>query len=311
MRNDGLTSTSAAKVKVLFIAGPTRSGSTIISNILGQINGFFHAGEVIEAWDRGRIWKCSCGRLPVECAVWSKIFSTLDAAVSPQDQADIIRIRDELSRSHKVILNHYRRTGGLAGPKSASLYDKGLSTLYAIIANATNAEVIVDSSKNVGYADSLTRIGNIDLHVIHLVRDSRATAYSWSKKKQELWQTNPYKTSMEWSSRNIALECLKKRHPDKYIKVRYEDFMTTPRKTILQILHHLQITKATLPFVSPNEVIIESSHGLCGNPGRYSHGVEQLVLDNRWKHMNKRDGLVATALTWPLLLKYHYQLHLS
>ena len=116
------------------------------------------------------------------------------------------------------------------------------------------------------------------------------------------------KTSMEWSSRNLALECYKGMHPDRYLQVRYEDFMSQPRDTVQQILDHLKTSRKILPFVSSHEVVIEASHGLCGNPGRYSHGAERLALDDRWRNMKRRDGLVATAFTWPLLLKYRYPL---
>ncbi|MEJ2283977.1 MAG: sulfotransferase [Desulfobacterales bacterium] len=187
------------QIKVLYIAGPTRSGSTILSNILGQISGFFHAGEVIEAWDRGRLWKCSCGQLPQECPVWSEIFMTLDAAFDAHDRAAIIRKRDRLSRSHKVILNHYLGLDHSSGNQQESKYFQSLAKLYAVIKTQTQADVIIDSSKNAGYAHSLLNVSNIDLHVVHLVRDSRATAFSWSKKKQELWKANPLRTSMEWS----------------------------------------------------------------------------------------------------------------
>ena len=42
------------KIKVLYIAGPSRSGSTFLSSILGEIQGIFNAGEVIDVWDKGR-----------------------------------------------------------------------------------------------------------------------------------------------------------------------------------------------------------------------------------------------------------------
>jgi len=295
-------------VKVLFIAGPTRSGSTIISNILGQIEGFFHAGEVIEAWDRGRIWKCSCGQVPHECVIWSGIFKSLNSSISAEDQAAIIRLRDKLSRSHKVILNHSLHPDSSTEDKPAAIYLDGLAKLYTIIKNRTGADVIVDSSKNVGYADTLSKVAVIDLHVVHLVRDSRATVFSWSKKKRELWQMNPLRASVEWISRNLASEFMKKRRPEKFINIRYEDFIENPRRCLGDILKVLNIYDVELPFLSPHEVIIKSSHGLCGNPGRYNHGAEKLAIDNRWKEMKKTDGLIATMLTWPLLLKYRYQL---
>lgn len=296
------------KVRVLYIAGPTRSGSTIISNILGQINGFFHAGEVIEAWDRGREWKCSCGQSPIECEVWSKIFKTLNAAISRADQAEIVRMRDKLSKSHKVILNHYRNSHKLIPNTAEARYLDGLATLYNMIRNKTGADVIIDSSKNVGYADTLKRMKAIELYVLHLVRDSRATVFSWSKKKKGLWKAHPLKTAAVWSSRNIAAEFLKRGQSNKYLKMRYEDFIKNPQEGVRAILNILNVGKVRLPFISSDEVILETSHGLCGNPGRFNRGVEKLEMDNRWKEMKLSDNLVAIFLTWPLLLKYNYQL---
>ena len=39
------------KIKVLYIAGNGRSGSTLLGVLLGQIPGFFNVGEVRRVWD--------------------------------------------------------------------------------------------------------------------------------------------------------------------------------------------------------------------------------------------------------------------
>jgi hypothetical protein len=36
------------RIRVLYIAGPSRSGSTLIGRILGEIPGFFDTGELID-----------------------------------------------------------------------------------------------------------------------------------------------------------------------------------------------------------------------------------------------------------------------
>jgi hypothetical protein len=295
-------------VKVLFIAGPTRSGSTIIGNILGQIKGFFHAGELIEAWDRGRTWKCSCGKDPIICEVWSQIFKTLNSVISRTDQAEIIRIRNKLSQSLRVIINQYQHPYKLVPNTPEDRYLSGLATLYKIIQNKTGAEIIIDSSKNVGYCETLKRVNAIELYVLHLIRDSRAIVFSWSKKKRGLWKVHPLKTAAVWSSRNMAAEFLKSGLSNRYIKMRYEDFINTPQEKVRAILKILNVGKVQLPFISSNEVMLKTSHGLCGNPGRFNCGVEKLEMDNRWKNMKLSDNLMATFLTWPLLLRYNYQL---
>jgi hypothetical protein len=298
--------TTNGPVKLLFIAGPTRSGSTILSNVLGQIDGLFHAGEVIEAWDRGRQWKCSCGELPADCPVWSGIFRDLDKEITADAQSAIIHIRNKWSRSHKVIFNHY--LGPKYNQKEDDLYAHGLTTLYSLIKRGTGAEIIVDSSKNVGYTDTLDRIEALDLYVVHLLRDSRATAYSWSKKKKELWRAHPLKTSFEWSSRNIAAEMFRLKAQRRYLKIRYEDFITHPRTVVQSILNFVGHPAVKLPFIAPDEVVLDRSHGLCGNPGRYNRGSEKLRLDDRWKTMKGSHKLLTTMLTWPLLLRNNYRL---
>ncbi|MCP4745011.1 MAG: sulfotransferase [Desulfobacteraceae bacterium] len=310
MKNEFLKSSPGpnGKLKVLFIAGPTRSGSTIISNILSQMKGFFHAGEVIEAWDRGRTWKCSCGQYPKNCEIWSDIFKSLDARISKKDQAEIIRTGNIVSRSHKVILNYYLPSKNGVNCQSEASYLKGLSILYKLIQHKSGADIIIDSSKNVGYADALKKIKAIDLYVVHLVRDSRAAVFSWSKRKKELWRAKPIRKAVEWSSRNLAAEFLKKRRPVKYFQIRYEDFIKNPQKEVLSLLNFMDFSIKQLPFISKDEVIIKSSHGLCGNPGRYNRGVEKLLLDNRWRQMKRSDNLIATVLTWPFLIKYQYPL---
>ncbi len=65
------------KVKVLYIAGYERSGSTLLHNVLGQLDGFFAAGELAKIWDRSLIEnrRCGCGAPFRECEVWRRILT--------------------------------------------------------------------------------------------------------------------------------------------------------------------------------------------------------------------------------------------
>ena len=65
------------KFKVLYVAGSGRSGSTILGNILGGVEGFFSVGELRLIWERGLIrnWLCGCGVSFRECPVWSEVVS--------------------------------------------------------------------------------------------------------------------------------------------------------------------------------------------------------------------------------------------
>jgi hypothetical protein len=55
--------------------------------------------------------------------------------------------------------------------------------------------------------------------------------------------------------------------------------------------------------------VLGNSHGLSGNPSRFSHGEVTLRADEAWRErMPRRDRVVVTALGSPLLLRYGWQL---
>ncbi|HMB70712.1 MAG TPA: sulfotransferase, partial [bacterium] len=68
---------SEGRLKVLYIAGNGRSGSTLLDVILGQIPGFFPVGEVRNVWDYGVVENrpCGCGEAFHDCPFWSRILS--------------------------------------------------------------------------------------------------------------------------------------------------------------------------------------------------------------------------------------------
>ena len=92
-----------SKLKILYILGSGRSGSTLLAALLGEMDGFFDAGELRAFWTLclpGRRL-CGCG-LPVrQCNVWSEVLarmpskskSTLDEAHVRQWQMSAIRLR--------------------------------------------------------------------------------------------------------------------------------------------------------------------------------------------------------------------------
>jgi len=87
--------TTDREFKVLFIAGEGRSGSTIIGDILGQIEGFFSVGELFYVWDRGLIqnWRCSCGLSFEECPVWSEVIAQAFGDRSQVDAEKLLSMR--------------------------------------------------------------------------------------------------------------------------------------------------------------------------------------------------------------------------
>ena len=61
-------------VRVLYIAGLAHSGSTLLSRVLGEVEGLFAAGEVYALSERiANGDRCGCGAALGECPFWGAV----------------------------------------------------------------------------------------------------------------------------------------------------------------------------------------------------------------------------------------------
>jgi hypothetical protein len=302
------------RIKVLYISGWGRSGSTILSSILGQADGFFPVGEIRFIWQRNLIENmlCGCSKPFLECEVWREIFSCAYGGFGRVNGERMALLCERLSRTRhipRILFNRVRTKENT----DAAEYLSNIDRLYRSIQSTTNCNVIVDSSKYPSYARILNLIENLDLYIVHLVRDSRAVSFSWSKKKKQpnlnhddyMIRFSPFQSSMIWNSWNVLTELFWRRNPSRYLFLCYEDFIASPQQSIQRILRFVTGEEGNLPFLDKNTILISPGHTLSGNPVRFQKGVLSLSLDDEWRKKSKKtDNLITTFLTWPLLLKY-------
>ena len=303
--------------KVLYIAGSGRSGSTILDNILGELDGFVSAGEVRFLWERGmrEDRTCACGERFSNCPFWGDVLTRAYGgreAVDPARMIDLLEQGTRARRIPKMIGSAARRHAFVDGLGELSYR---LSALYRAIADESGARVIVDSSKLPTYGLVLDQVPGVDLRVVHLIRDPRATAYSWRRKKtlpdtgdERLMQRQgPLKASGLWTLWNTAASAFWRRSSERYLRLRYEDVIREPRLAIEQIGAFVGEDVAGSPFVSDTEVQLTPSHSVAGNPSRFTTGQVTLRPDDEWRtKMRRTDRAVVTTMTWPLLLRYRY-----
>jgi hypothetical protein len=202
--------------------------------------------------------------------------------------------------------------------ESLARYSKVLGRFYTAIRKISDSRVIIDSSKVPSYAYTLANLPDIDLRVVvHLVRDSRAVAYSWLRKKVNyevggekihMDQHGPVNSSLGWMRSNSLIEPLRFLTAARYMRARYEDLVNEPRETLVRILTLLSENDVKLPLTDDRTVVeLKVDHTVAGNPMRFRRGTVELCLDEEWKKgMKRTDRRITTALTWPLLLKYGY-----
>ena len=308
------------KIKILNITGWGRSGSTIVGSILGEIDGFFFGGEIRTIWTltllKNRL--CGCGVPSKECAIWKSVIEEAYGGlekVNPHEMIKLMKAGTRTSHLPLMLLSFWRNSL----KRNLRPYLENLEKLYHAIQHVTNCKVIIDSSKSSGYSSLLGMITDFDLYIVHLVRDPRAVTYSWQRKKvipdkNELLHFNTYSvlgSSLRWSIRNLASEAFWKKHPERYLIMKYEDFVEKPKEGVQKILDFIGEKPVGachgIPFITDHSVSLSPNHALWGNPSRFKTGTVELKKDEEWKEKMKiTDKFISTVLTWPLLLKYEY-----
>lgn len=305
---------SSDLVKVLYIVGGGRSGSTILDNLLGQIAGFFSVGELHYLWSRGfrdnRL--CGCGRPIPECPFWSVIHDrvvpagvTIEEIIEWQENTVLERHTPRLILRRDAPLTHEeRRFAELTG------------AVYRAIADVSGARVVVDSSKRPSDAAFLRLLSNIDPFFVHLTRDPRAVAYSWHRLKEQpdsdsldaMQTQGPALTGFRWATKHALAELLRRRvEHDAWLLVRYEDFVERPRETLEDIVRVAGEPIGELPLRDEREAVLGVNHTVSGNPDRFKTGSVRLRSDDEWIRSQRRgDSLLASLAPLPLLGRYGY-----
>jgi hypothetical protein len=314
----GWSSPRRDRIPVLLIAGAPRSGSTLLDRVIGMHDGFCSAGELQFIWQRsfGENQLCGCGVPFYECAFWREV-SEKAFGVEPQevDQAAATRLKasvDDKRHLHWLVLKAPPRF------RSALLaYGDLLERLYGAVLQVSAARMVVDSSKDPRHGFVLSRLPRFEVHVVHLVRDPRAVAFSWKRvrrrpeihwKSQDMMTQQTLASSARWTLHNVLVELLA-RSAASYCRVRYEDFVVDPSAALSRILAPYDWVDDKPAAVAAGEVVLEPSHTVAGNPMRFKNGPLNIELDDEWRTaMPLRDRLLVAAVTWPLLARYGYSL---
>ena len=307
-----------AKTKVLYIAGFGRSGSTLLGNVLGRVDGLVSVGELRSIWEYGLLQNkvCGCGAPFQECEMWQPIIEEAFGVARGLDPWKMIQLRESWARTKHVPLM-LTPPGRRFIRRRLAEYLDALERLYRAVLTVTGNRVVVDTSKFPSYGFVLGMAPSVEMHVVHLVRDPRAVAYSWSRERlhpdpenpEYMPRRSPLESSTRWMARNLATEALWRGSPRGYMRLRYEDFVAEPRRAVERMLELVQEEPAPLSHVGEHEVELGVNHTVWGNPSRFRSGKVEIRPDKEWAyHMKQGDKRLISALTLPLLVRYGYPL---
>lgn len=303
------------KVRILYIAAGYRSGSTIIERILGQSSALFAAGEVYRIWSCGFLenWLCGCGKPFRDCGLWRKVCEAAWESGKCADPAEMDLLRNELCHPRLISLRAWFRPDLERASCKVATYVDAMIKLYRAIHRVTGCRVVIDSSKSSVYPYYLMRSEQADVYVVHLVRDPRAVAYSWQRKKFLIQKGDyfrripPTRVALSWIGTHSATSHLYSKNRGRYLRVRYEDFARHPREWLSRILNMVGESGQSLPFIEDSAVRLAAGHGIGGNSVRFDNGTVRLIADDEWKrNLSLSNRIWIGTLTMPLLLKYGY-----
>lgn len=303
-------SLQTAPLKVLYVGGYSRSGSTILTNAIGEIDGYFGAGEVMAVWDQVlRDADCGCGEPVAVCPIWSKVLS---AAFGEPDRAhfeEMVRLRNSEWQSRKVPLWLYRNSSRQRLVDKLDPYLDSVGRVYKAISETVPGEIIVDSSKNPAYLYFLSQVPDLEIHFVHIVRDPRATAYSWKRQKEGFSSHGVWDTVKSWNARNATLAMLGNRAISSYYRIRYEDFAADPLPTIRDITRFVGEPRDEFPFLDGDQIRLSPNHLVYGNPDLFRTGALTLSVDERWKSgMARKDQMLVASMSALLMRRFGYDL---
>lgn len=297
------------KIQVIYIAGMMRSGSTILGRLLGELPGAVHVGELglFTAPTFSANSTCECRQPTVSCEFWQAVFGRLGGL----DALDLEAL-EQTRREYRLRTLPRRLLPKTADQKRRlSAYLDTLGALYGAVQGVSGARVIVDGSKDPLYGFLLGQIPALDVHPVHLVRDSRAVAFSHQRVKKylphsaapgNLPRAASWQTALAWDV--TTLLCLARR--PRPLLLRYEDFVADPAAAVRRLWEPTGEPEPPLDFLQSPVLHLSQGHTVAGNPDRFQSEIK-IKPDLEWQtKMPPADRRLVTALTAPLLLRLGY-----
>ncbi|CUR55112.1 conserved hypothetical protein [metagenome] len=302
---------------VVYIGGSGRSGSTLLECLLARIEDVVVLGEVAHIWQRGVLedQRCACGESFSACPFWTAIGERAFGGWHEVDVEHVLTLRDAVDRQRRMA-STVRRNPTPAITSAAIEYAEFYRRIYDAASAISGASVVVDSSKVAPTALALSHHPSIDLRILHIVRDSRGVAYSWTKvvsrpeteTGEPMPQLSSAKSTALWLSHNLSISGLSYRGFP-LSRIRYEELVADPAATVRRAWHDLDLPgDGELPMIDTRTIELRPTHSVAGNPMRFTTGETTLRPDTAWQRaMKPRDRWAVTLMTYPVLRYMGYR----
>jgi hypothetical protein len=299
-------------IRVVYIAGDGRSGSTLLDRLIGAYSGVFSCGElgnILQSTTASDQF-CACGSRARECAFWRKVLIRWSETVPDFTEREYRGLQRRYERLRSLLRPFGERELTLDDPRFAR-YAEYTRALFEAIADLSGAAVIVDSSKSPARALALSRMPGLEVNMLHLVRDVRGVAYSLRKlsAKGGRGARIPHHRNLRfagtWAVVNLFCERVMPKIPGPNLFARYEDYTKDPDAMLTAVAN--LIGRDRIVYAAGADYLMTQGHQVAGNDARM-RPVQQISTDETWRSQFSfamQKGLYLLVL--PMMLHYRYR----
>jgi hypothetical protein len=297
--------------RVIYIGGAARSGSTLLSEMLGSQPKVLSVGELSLFWrDAGRSGRCACGSAIQECEFWGVVLKNLlhSHDVQPGEYLRLAATRASLAGTKDLRrLLTIRKHPELMTTGERRLVEVTAGLMEGALAES-HSEVLVDSSKTL---PSLLFHelcgGGTDLHLLHLIRDPRSVVASTVRSRgvlpgnaESLPPGGSALTGMaRWAWANAAFAVGTVTRPGRML-VSYEQLVRDPPNVIKTICRFTGIDFDERTISGDELRLPCASHAAVGNPNRGAV-TRKLRDDDRWRaELPQATRALVSVASWPV-----------
>jgi hypothetical protein len=305
---------AARRLSFAYLTASPFSGSTLFSFLVNSHPQIATVGEMtgpIASQDPDN-YRCSCGERIRDCFFWKQVAAQMVTRgfVFDPGRFDTRMRLGSRPYSRRILSGPLpgRRLEDLRdglvemlpGPRKRLRYliDRNIA-LAASVLEVSRKPVFFDASKNPMAIRHLHRRNDIDLRVVHLVRDVRGAGLSKRKNRS---QSDWHRAVSAWVRMNQVIEGqLRRLADDRWIRIRYEDLCRSPAATLNRFFEFCDLQPHALPTDFGS-----AEHHVVGNRMRLTNA-GQIRLDETWRGtLTPNELAIASKLAGPLHMRYGY-----
>ncbi len=281
------------RVPYLYISGASFSGSTLLAFLLNAHTHMVSVSETCGVLPHRLIkgideYRCSCGERLLSCPFFIDVQERIREQGSTFDLRDWknhFRLADSLLFQRlltrptpwgwsELLRNVVTPLFPGAARREREIAARNLHFARAVL-EVSGKRLFVDAQKDPARVRFLSRIEELDLYVIHLVRDARAGASSYMKHNPA---NDARRGARRWLNANLTSDYARHHVPaSRWMRLRYDDLCADHQGVIDHISDFTGTPRAAIPAS-----FFETPHHIVGNEMRLA-GTGEIRPDNSWR----------------------------